>query len=736
MGDSAIAPLPASATAGCACACHGEWSAAVVALRQLEEWQSRAAQYITLLENEKAAADAQLAQLQETRATEARAREERVRAAEGAVERAEEERRREGERLEEERRKAAERVEEERKLGVEKVREQAERQARLREVHLQTRLSQQQQEIIRRDRAAMEIHAFWQEAVRERNEALMGTKQAQRELRSRDQADKEKAEVTKALMRQCEECRKEKDSALQALAGVRRENEALEVNLQRQGKVIERLIDLNSELVEGNEVLQQRQRDMERRAGEMAAEVLALRRRVGDVGGADGGGEGEGETGEGGEEGKGARQKEGREQQEKGLIEGMEVAQGRGGEENGARDGRGSSRRAGGAGMDERTGGGGMDERAGVGDGGGSEGGGGEAAEEDGDDGPDPVSCFPTEQPPSLQSHAATSLGDSQQATPSFFAFFSSKPAAAAPGAAAAAAGAPASPAPAATAVAAATTAAAPPTAPAAGPSRIDSSARSAPPGPIDPVAAVARVYNTSSNAETSRDHRPGGDLGADSVRQEEGDGGARAEGGMAAGECDRENTGGWQGKDGVAMRGGGREGGAGGESARGSSGGSGSIGGAHAMHHQQDRERGGQQQGSVRLISDQQGRTKSAEFASTGSGGAAGDDVTPVASQALSASAPAATPASGPGEYREELLSAGPSIGEEGNLRGDSHSDQATGVQHARDTGVTVENNQPDVAWQRNNQKRLGAAWSAVRGNAKGLFSYIVGADKVTVGS
>ncbi|CAI5994283.1 unnamed protein product [Closterium sp. NIES-65] len=719
----------AAATAGCACVCHGEWSAAVVALRQLEEWQSRAAQYITLLENEKAAADAQLVQLQETRATEAQAWEERVRTAEGAVQRAEEERRREGERMEEERRKVAERVEEEKKREGERVREQAERQGRLREVHLQTRLSQQQQEIIRRDRAAMEIHAFWQEAVRERNEALMGTKQAQRELRSRDQADKEKVEVTKALMRQCEECRKEKDSALQALAGVRKENEALEVNLQRQGKVIERLIDLNSELVEGHEVLQQRQR-------EMVGEILSLRRHVGGVGGADsggvgeGGGESEGEIqGEGNGENETLRQKEGREQQEKGRTEVLEAAQGRRGEEHGARDGHASSRMPGGRGMDERAGGG---------DGGERRSGGGEAGEEDGDDGPVPVSSFPTEQPPSLQSHAAGLLDERQQATPSFFAFFSSKPAAAPRGVAAAvAAGAPASSAPAATAVAASTTAAAPPTAAAAGPSRTDSSAGSAPSGPIDPTAAAARVHDTSSNAETSRDHRPRGDLGADSVRHQEGDGGAWAEGGMAAGECDRENTGGRQGRDGLGLRGGGREGGAGEESAaRGSSGGSGSIGGAHAMHHQQDKERGGQQQGSVRLIPDQQGRATSAASVSSASGGDTGDDDTTVASQALSASAPAATPASGPGDDRDEFLSGGPSIGEDGKARGDLHSDQATGVQHAGDTGVMVENNQLDVAWQRNNQKRLGAAWSAVRGNAKGLFSYIVGADKVTVGS
>ncbi|CAI7841298.1 unnamed protein product, partial [Closterium sp. NIES-53] len=652
----------------------------------------------------------------------ARAWEERVRAAEGAVQRAEEERRREGERMEEERRKVAERVEEEKKREGERVREQAERQGRLREVHLQTRLSQQQQEIIRRDRAAMEIHVFWQEAVRERNEAVMGTKQAHRELRSRDQADKEKVEVTKALMRQCEECRKEKDSALQALAGVRKENEALEVNLQRQGKVIERLIDLNSELVEGHEVLQQRQR-------EMVSEILSLRRHVGDVGGADrggvgeGGGESEGEVqGEGDGEKETVRQKEGREQQEKGRTEVLEAAQGRGGEEHGARDGRASSRMPGGRGMDERAGGG---------DGEGSGGGGGEAGEEDGDDGPVPVSCFPTEQPPSLQSHAGGLLGDSQQATPSFFAFFSSKPAAGPPGAAAA----PASSAPAATTVAADTTAAPPPTAAAAGPSRTDSSAGSAPSGPIDPAAATAHVHDTSSNAETSWDHRPRGDLGANSVRQQDGDGGVRAEGGMAEGECDRENTGGRQGRDGVGFRGGGREGGAGRESARGSSGGSSCIGGAHAMHQQQDKERGGQQQGSVQLIPVQQGRATSSASASSGSGGDTGDDAIPVASPALSASAPAATP-SGPGEYRDELLATGPAIGEVGNARGDSHSDQTTGLDSAGDIGVMVENNQPDVAWRRNNQERLGAAWSAVRGNAKGLFSYIVGADKVTVGS
>ncbi|GJP38287.1 hypothetical protein CLOM_g22746 [Closterium sp. NIES-68] len=668
MADRAVALPPAAAAAGCACACHGEWSAAVVALRQLEEWQGRAAQYIALLENEKAAADAQVAQLQETRATEARAWEERVRVAEGAVAHMEEERRKEGERVEEERRREGERV-----------REQAERIARLREVHLQTRLGLQQQEMIRRDRAAMEIHAFWQEAVRERNEALMGTKQAQRELRSRDQADKEKAEVTKALMRQCEECRKEKDSALLALAGVKKENEALEVNLQRQGKVIERLIDLNSELVEGNEALQHRQRELEGRAAEMGAEVQALRRRVGDVAGG-------GERGD--SDGEGERQQEGREQQEGRQVEGVDGEEGRG--QHWRRDEQGSSRSvvrsegAGGGGTDESSGGGGL----GV-----TESGRGEAGEEDGEDGPVPVSSFPTEQPTSLQSHAAASLGESQQTSPSFFAFFSSKPAA---------------------------VAAAAPMAPPSETPIAHHGAGSPPPGPINPAAASARVLSSSSGEAPVAVS-----TGSESVEQRGGGAGGGAREERTAGECEREHVDGREGGDREGVRNGG------GEWAREQ---------AAASTSQQQ-----QQQLASGCPSIDRGSGESSDNCTSTQAPSA---ATPAVTAAAIALPPHAAAAAGSGNDRDEMLPAGATIGEDRDAGCEPHSDQARtalespatqnelDVQHARDTGFMADKDRLDRASQSNGQKRLGAAWSAVRGNAKGLFSYIVGADKVSVGS
>eukprot|EP00271_Cylindrocystis_brebissonii_P013185 TRINITY_DN32818_c0_g1_i1.p1 TRINITY_DN32818_c0_g1~~TRINITY_DN32818_c0_g1_i1.p1 ORF type:complete len:532 (-),score=153.78 TRINITY_DN32818_c0_g1_i1:683-2278(-) len=150
---------------------------------------------------------------------------------------------------------------------------QEQREAAAKEnLELRMRAVVQQQDIQRREADTRDHHAEWQTAVRERD-ALLGERQKLvAEVSKTAQELERQAKVIGQLMERSEVSLKERNAAVETLKQVDEEHHILQVNLHQHTLVVEKLIGLNTELMESANYNMKLKEDLKREVEQLRKE--------------------------------------------------------------------------------------------------------------------------------------------------------------------------------------------------------------------------------------------------------------------------------------------------------------------------------------------------------------------------------------------------------------------------------------------------------------------------------